>query len=138
MIRLASTTSCSRSRLVASGTFPDADAAVVLKERVDAILRDLGGPEDVSTVRSRLSTRFVELDAIADYLIANILRDGITTTKGRTRAAVSAFLHVVDRQLAIAKALGLERRRRDAGLSIAEKIAEFGRRQAERDKTLEP
>ena len=42
-----------------------------LQERVDAILTDLGG--DVGEVRREMVTRFVELTAIGDHLIVDII-----------------------------------------------------------------
>ncbi len=81
-----------------------------LREREAEILRDLGGEAGASAVRRELVTRFVQASAIADSLAANIVIGGVSTAKGRTRAATTTFLAVLDRIQRLAQTIGLERR----------------------------
>ena len=74
------------------------------------IVADLGGTAELTHVRRELVTRFTETSAIASYLSENILANGVLTTKGKTRAAVSTYLQVVDRLHRLAHAIGLDRR----------------------------
>ena len=78
-----------------------------------AILADLGGPENVSNIKARLVDRYLETSLIAEWLGGNLLLDGVLTTKGKTRAAATLYLQVVDRVHRLSLALGLERRARD-------------------------
>lgn len=80
-----------------------------LAERHAEILQDLGGDETLSLTKRDLARRFVELTGVADSLLALLLRDGLISSKGRQRAALSSFLGVVDRLTRIAGVLGLER-----------------------------
>jgi hypothetical protein len=54
-------------------------------------------------------TRFLQTSVVADFLGSNIVKHGVLTTKGKTRAAVTTYLQVVDRLTRLALALGLER-----------------------------
>lgn len=81
----------------------------VLAEKEAAILADLGGAEQVSAIRRELLGRFLQSSAIADSLGANIVENGVLTSKGRTRAAVTLYLQVLDRQIKLAGTIGLGR-----------------------------
>jgi hypothetical protein len=63
-------------------------------------------------VRLELVGRFLQASVIADHLGANIVRHGVLTTKGRTRAAVTTYLQVLDRLHRLSTAIGLERRQK--------------------------
>ena len=54
--------------------------------------------------------RHARLELVDDYLFANVQRLGPLTGKGRTRAALTNWLQVVDRLQRSAMALGLERK----------------------------
>ena len=115
-------TLASGARSVRSGAELFPEAAIVLREREAAILADLGGAENVSTTRAELVTRFVQASAIADSLGDQIVRGGVTSAKGRPRAAVSLYLSVLDRLTRMASAIGLERQQKRAA-SLAEVLA---------------
>lgn len=101
------------SAQVRAGRLPDqADARAMLEEARAAIEADLGGPEAMSAVAKRVLARFIELDFLASHLWEDILRRGVMSPKGSQRAAVSAYLAVIDRQARHAQALGLERKAR--------------------------
>jgi hypothetical protein len=100
-----------RSRLVAAGAMPEqAEARAALAERVAAIVADLGGPDVLSTLGAGQVDRHARLELVDTYLWANLERLGPLTGKGRTRAALTAWLAVVDRLQKSATTLGLERK----------------------------
>lgn len=87
-----------------------AEARAALAERVAAVVADLGGMDGLSTVAAGLVERHARLELVSDYLFERLERLGPLTAKGRTRAALSAWLSVVDRLHRSALALGMERR----------------------------
>ena len=87
-----------------------AEALAVLAEKRAEIERDLGGVENLSVLARDLASRYLELCTVADYLGGKLVTQGPLTPKGNQRAALSAYLGVVDRLHRLAMALGLERR----------------------------
>ncbi len=73
---------------------------------------DLGGSSAISRIQRDLVGRYVETSTLADWLGGNLVAQGVLTPKGRSRAALSAYLQVLDRQHRLATALGLTRRSR--------------------------
>jgi len=65
---------------------------------------------DMGVVKGSLADAFVELDAVRNYLGGRLAAEGPLTGKGRTRALLTAYLAVVDRQVRLAQVLGVERR----------------------------
>lgn len=86
-------------------TEPDVD--VWVRERTEAIRSELGA--HVSQVRGSLVDTFARLELIEASLADNLFQHGPLTGKGRTRAALSAWLSVADRKARIAQQIGLER-----------------------------
>jgi hypothetical protein len=84
-----------------------------LSEHRDAILADLGGRESVGRLKTDLIERYLETSLIAEWLGGNLLVDGVLTSKGRTRAASTLYLQVIDRLYRLTTALGLERKPKD-------------------------
>ena len=62
------------------------------------------------------------LRLVSDYLAENLIRQGPLTSKGRQRAALTAYLSVVDRTQRIATSLGLTRREKSVP-TIADYLA---------------
>jgi hypothetical protein len=85
---------------------------------------------DVGVVKGSLADAFVELAAVRDYLGGRLAAEGPLTGKGRTRALLTAYLSVVDRQVRLAQVLGVERRTRPVE-SAADIIAEYDARRPE-------
>lgn len=83
-----------------------------LEGKRSAILADLGGESEISTVKRDLLDRYLQTDALAGHLGGHLIAEGVLTAKGRSRAALSAFLQVLDRQHRLAVAIGLERRQK--------------------------
>lgn len=102
-----------RSQLVAAGLLPEqADARAALAEREAAIMNDLGGAAELSTLAAGMVERHARLEMVESYLFTTLQQLGPLTAKGRTRAALTAWLSVVDRLQKSALALGLARRTR--------------------------
>ena len=66
----------------------------------------------LSQLQRDLVDRYLELDTVATWLGGNLIAEGPLTAKGRTRAALSAYVKVVDRVHRLSTALGLERHQR--------------------------
>jgi len=111
-----------RSRQVQAAALPEqSEALAALVERRQSIERDLGGSDSLSVLTRDMVNRYLELSVVADYLGGRLVTEGPLTTKGRQRAALTAYLGVVDRQTKIATTLGLQRRLRSvADMSISE------------------
>lgn len=107
-----------RSRQVQGAQLPEqADRRRHLAEKRAAIVADLGGEAALSSLQRDLVDRYVELDTVASWLGGNLVTEGPLTAKGRTRAALSAYVTVVDRVLRVSSALGLARRPRAVSLN---------------------
>jgi hypothetical protein len=76
------------------------------------LLDDLGGDASLTVTLRGLAKRHGELSVIADTIVTNLLQYGVLSTKGRQRAALSAYLNVVDRLNKLAAQLGLERKQK--------------------------
>lgn len=84
-------------------------------ERTDALVTDLGGIAGLSVAAAMLVAELARLQLVTESLGADVLRHGVLTGKGRTRAAVTIYLQVLDRQQKLAQLLGLERRQKPSG-----------------------
>lgn len=102
------------SRLVRSGAATGQEDALA-RARLD--LRSECG--DVGIVKGELADAFVELAAVRNYLGGRLEAEGPLTAKGRTRALLSAYLSVVDRQVRLAGLLGIERKGQQVDLARA-------------------
>lgn len=99
-----------RSRRVALGAMPEqAEALAALAEQRKEIEDDLGGSATLSRIQRDIVTRYLEASLVANYLGQNLQQLGPLTGKGRTRAAMTAYLQVLDRQMRLGAMLGLER-----------------------------
>jgi hypothetical protein len=80
------------------------------RERTARILADRGVTPDAATVTlADAADDLAKLDLIAESFWQAVVDRGVTTTKGRTTAAVRQLLGVLDRKMALYKLLGLER-----------------------------
>jgi len=102
------------SQLVRSGAATGQGDALAEARRV--LRSELG---DAGVVKGELADAFVELAAVRNYLGGRLEREGPLTAKGRTRALLSAYLLVVDRQVRLAGLLGVERTGRPVDLARA-------------------
>lgn len=100
------------SERVERGEMPgQEETARRLSETVAAILADLGGPDATSVVVMGMVERHARLEMVSVYLFERLREKGPLTAKGAQRAALTAWLQVVDRLNRSAQALGLDRRR---------------------------
>src|SRR5690349_1199796 len=101
------------SRQVEAGALPEqAEAVAAAAERRAAIVADLGGTDALSALALSQIDTFVRLEVVADFLWTRLQEAGPLTAKGRQRAALTAWLGVVDRLQRLANMLGLERKAR--------------------------
>lgn len=84
-----------------------------LAEKRRQIEADLGGLDSISAIRSELLDRFLETSLLCEYLGQQLIDGGPFTAKGRARAALGAYLQVLDRLQRLASALGLDRKARN-------------------------
>lgn len=113
------------SKLVQAGHLPSQrEAAAALAAKQAQIEADLGGTEALSQVHRDAIGDLLRLELIAGYLFDRLLEGGPLTGRGRTRAATTAYLQVLDRVVRLRQLVGLARRPRQ----IADPIADFERR----------
>ena len=127
----ASVTHGGRSRQVQRAQLPaQAERRHQLAEKRAAIVDDLGGEAVLSRLQLDLVNRYLELDTVASWLGGNLVAEGPLTAKGRSRAALSAYLTVVDRLQRVSTALGLARRQTSVSLDhyLADTYSESGSR----------
>jgi hypothetical protein len=85
-----------------------ADALAPAKAAIEAdVARDLGG--DIPTTLTRLVSAFSETTLLRESVFMRMAGEP-TTNKGKARALLSAYLQLVDRELRLSQAIGLERR----------------------------
>jgi hypothetical protein len=96
-----------------------AETAAIVRERVNEIVNDLGGPDEVSTVLAGQVRQHGRLEMLEEHLWHQIEDGGITTAKGNTRACVTLWLKVIDRLQRSAMTLGIERKQRRVDLAQA-------------------
>ncbi len=127
----ASVTHGGRSRQVQAAQCPEQrERRQHLAEKRTAIVADLGGEATLSRLQLDLVDRYLELDTVAAWLGGTLVAEGPLTAKGRSRAALSAYLTVVDRLQRVSTALGLARRQKSVSLDhyLADTYSESGSR----------
>jgi hypothetical protein len=101
------------SKQAQAGDLPSqAESAAIVRERVQEIVNDLGGRDEVSTVLAGQVRQHGRLEMLEEHLWHQIEDGGITTAKGNTRACVTLWLKVIDRLQRSAMTLGIERKQR--------------------------
>jgi len=96
-----------RSQEVLQNLTQTDDAHERLAEHRREIVKDLGA--NVARIKSDLVGRYCELDALANFMASSLAIEGALTSRGRSKAILNAYLGIVDRQVRIGLALGLER-----------------------------
>lgn len=86
------------------------DATGALAERRQAVLGDLGGEGELSTIAAGTVDRYIRAEAMLEWMEGRILAEGVLTGKGRRKAIHTAYLQQLDRVLRLAAMLGLERK----------------------------
>jgi len=106
-----------RSKEVLRNLTQTDDAVERLAEHRREIVQDVGA--NVGRIKADLIGRYCELDALANFMAHDLSSRGALTSRGRSRAVLNAYVAIVDRQVRIALALGLERRTQPVSLSQA-------------------
>ena len=120
------------SRLVREAALPEqAEVRAMLADAEAAIVADVGGIDAISTMKRDLIGEYQTLWVVARHLSDNIVARGPLTPKGKQRAALTAYLSVVDRLTRLAGILGLDRKARDIGSMSAQEWIAHERKQAE-------
>lgn len=88
------------------------DVSVWHREQVSVIVADLGGETALSALELATVREAARLEVILGALGTDLLERGPLTGKGKSRAATTTYLRVLDRFVRIAGTLGLERRAR--------------------------
>lgn len=86
------------------------DVAAWHAERTAAIVQDLGGAQEISTLQHGTAREAARVEVILGALGDEILAGGVLTPKGKTRATTTIYLKTLDRYVNLAKALGLAKR----------------------------
>ena len=101
------------SKQALAGALPSqAETAASVRGRVQEIVNDLGGRDEISTVLAGQVRQHGRLEMLEEHLWDQIERGGTTTAKGHTRACVTLWLKVIDRLQRSAMTLGIERKQR--------------------------
>jgi hypothetical protein len=99
-----------RSARAMAALLPGQEAQLrVLREQVNELMTDLGGAAHLGVVKREMAVRFCELRVVGTTLAESLVREGVLSAKGRQRAALTAYLSVIDRLTRLAAVLGMER-----------------------------
>jgi hypothetical protein len=85
------------------------------QQEVEAFIADLGGVSEITAAQRSAIESLMQLHNVRDYVTAHVLKDGILTQAGRTRAAVNTLLATADRIERYLKLIGLERKAKKVG-----------------------
>jgi hypothetical protein len=88
------------------------DIAAWHREQVTEITTDLGGDAELTALARASVREIARLEVILAALGTELLQGGVLTGKGKTRAATTTYLQVLDRFTRLAATLGLERRQK--------------------------
>lgn len=75
----------------------------------ESIVRDLGGPDELSTIMHGHIRRLGELETTCRLLASHLAQHGIFTPRGRVRSAYTQWLLTLDRWQKVAERIGIER-----------------------------
>ena len=92
----------------------------VLASRRERLTDDQGGTQDMSQILEDTIDRYQRLWVLASTLEARMEKEGVLTGKGKTRAAVTLYLGIVDRLSKLAQQIGFDRKARQVPTSLRE------------------
>ena len=111
------------------------EALASLQAEIEA---DLGGADRLSRIHRNAVRDLLRLELVGEFLFDRLTKQGPLTPKGRTRAALSAYLATVDRLHRLRQLIGLERRQRPVDpLAALAAAVDRAHADAERDRTQE-
>ena len=91
----------------------DAAVALVITQTVDAIARDRGGRDNLTTLQQRAIDHVVECDLLLQAWREYFRENRPYTRQGRMRTGYTAYLSTLDRWMRLAQIVGLDRREKD-------------------------
>jgi len=94
----------------------DAAVALVIAQSVDAIARDRGGRENLTTLQQRAIDHVVECDLLLQAWRNYFREQRPYTRQGRMRTGYTAYLSTLDRWMRLAQLVGMDRREKDISL----------------------
>lgn len=94
----------------------DAAVALVITQTVDAIARDRGGRENLTTLQQRAIDHVVECDLLLQAWRNYFREQRPFSRQGRMRTGYTAYLSTLDRWMRLAQIVGMERREKDISL----------------------
>jgi hypothetical protein len=86
-----------------------ADFRTSADDMLAGIIADKGGAENLTTLKREYAQQVRNLRVMLDLIGNYLVRNGLTTPRGRVRTAVNKYLEVFDRFDKAAQRLGLER-----------------------------
>jgi hypothetical protein len=92
-------------------------------ERLAAIVRDLGGAENVSSLQLALAEQASHLLTLAEFLAADHMKRGMLTPRGRLRPTFDAYLKVCDRIDRLVQRLGIDAEKGGSPSPLAEYLS---------------
>ena len=117
-----------RSLIVQAGGLPSqAEAAAALADKQREVEADLGG--ELAQLKRDTIRDIMRLDMVSEFLFTRLLNEGPLTGRGRTRAALTAYLKVVHELSELRRHVGLDRRERhvDPLERVRQAVAEVNR-----------
>lgn len=105
-----------KTRAFSRQTPEQPDALLAMFEKREALVRHVGA---ASVIQQDVINDYATVDVLIDTVTANIVTLGVLTTKGRTRAAVSLLLQLLDRRVRYAGLLGMKAEAKDVDFARA-------------------
>jgi hypothetical protein len=84
------------------------EAVIAIAEKREEVVQHLG--DTASVIQRDLAHDYARTHVIIETVFANIEQSGVFAPKGKTRAAVTLLMSLLDRRMRLAQAIGLERR----------------------------
>jgi hypothetical protein len=83
-----------------------------VEEFREAVIRDRGGMDELSTLEAAYVRRLSEVETVARLLASDLASRGLMTPRGRVRGTFSRWLECLDRWDRLAQRVGTDRRGR--------------------------
>lgn len=101
-----------------------ANIRMTANELVDGIVRDLGGPSDLTALTRAYVRKIADIEITLHLLAADLVKHGLLTPGGRPRETYDKYLAGVAMWDRLAQRIGLERRTKRAP-SLADLLANY-------------
>ena len=98
------------------------DVRMTADDMLAGIIADKGGASNLTTLKREYAQRARDFRVMLDLILHYLVRNGLTTERGRVRSAVTKYLEIFDRFDKCAQRLGLERDAPEA-MSLTARLA---------------